>query len=350
MKHIKIIAIIGTRPQYIKHAAFCAEVRNFDEVELITLDTGQHYDQNMSEIFVEDFKIDNIKYNLDVKSGLHGEQTGKMLGKIEDILIREEPDYVLVYGDTNSTMAGALAAAKLKIKVVHIEAGMRNFNIQIPEEINRVVTDRVSTYKIAASQVAFDNLVEENLKVGTYLFGDITTDLLFRLKNTAIEGIGDKYFCTIHRPYNTNEKSRLHDVLKAVNSLDNKVILPLHPRTNNAMKNFNLAKDNYPNIEFIAPVSFFETVKYVNSVKCVITDSGGVQRESYIMGKQCISILPSTPWIETLEGNWNQLVFNNLDQLQSKINSPADQSLYKAEQFGDGQVARKIIELLIRDQ
>jgi len=349
MKELKLVAIIGTRPQYIKHAAFSAEVRNHPEIELITIDTGQHYDQNMSEIFVDDFQIDTIKYNLDVKSGKHGEQTGKMLIQLEELLLDEQPDYVIVYGDTNSTMAGALAAAKLKIKIVHIEAGMRNFNIEIPEEINRVVTDRVSTFKIAASDVALENLKSENLGKGSYKYGDITTDILFKLKNDKISEQSDFYFSTIHRPYNTNDGKRLNQVLTALNNLDLKVLLPLHPRTRNAMNDFNLNPIEYSNIDFVEPISFFDTVKHINSSKCVITDSGGVQRESYILGKQCVSILPSTPWLETLNGNWNQLAFNNLSELQEIINIKPDKALIEPKQFGDGQVSNKILKLLAEE-
>jgi UDP-GlcNAc3NAcA epimerase len=339
---MKLIAVIGTRPQYIKHSAFVKEVNKHADIELITIDTGQHYDNNMSEIFIDGL---NINYNLKIRSALHGEQTALMLVKIEEILIKENPAAVIVYGDTNSTLAGSLAASKLKLKIVHIEAGMRNHDITVPEEINRVITDRISTLRIAPSAVALANLIDEGLAQNSYLLGDITTDLIMHWPNEKLTpSICHYYFATIHRPYNTEDKSRLNSILTTLNELDNKVIMPLHPRTKNMTLKWQIDLEKYQNIDFIEPTSFSESINHIIQCAAVITDSGGVQKEAYILKKKCITILPSTPWEETLVGKWNQLVFNNLNDIFTLLKIEPDEKLYIGNKFGNGKVALDVIE------
>ncbi len=350
IKKLKIIAIIGTRPQYIKHAAFCIEAKKNNLIDLITIDTGQHYDHEMSNVFIDELQIDNIKYNLDVNRGLHGEQTAKMLMKIETILLEEKPDVVLLYGDTNSTLAGSIAASKLIIPIVHIEAGMRNNNIKVPEEINRIVTDHISTLCFAPSNTALANLHREGLQNQSVMLGDIVTDIIYTFK-TKFEKANlsktNQIFATIHRPYNTLEKDRLVSILEVFNKLDLKVILPLHPRTRKSLQEWNISLDTYKNIDFILPVSFEKSLEYIYASELVITDSGGIQREAYIMKTPCITILPNTPWEETLIGNWNQIVFDDVTQIATKCKIKPDSTQYIEQAFGTGAVAKDIVNYII---
>lgn len=347
---IKILAIIGTRPQYIKHAAFNNACKEVSDIELVTVDTGQHYDNEMSKVFIQDLGIDTIKYNLEVRSSMHGEQTGKMLIGLEKILIDETPNYVIVYGDTNSTLAGSLAAAKLKIPIIHVEAGMRNNNIQVPEEINRTLTDRVSTIKIAPSEVAMRNLEIENLGKNSYHFGDITTDLLLKYKNEGKANEAPFYYITVHRPYNTSDQNRYSSLLNELNKLPHKAIFPIHPRTRNMMIEWGMKESDYSNIEFHKPFDFHRSLQHIMNSECVITDSGGVQKEAYILKKKCISLLPKTPWEETLAGNWNYLVFYDLTEIHKAIKISPSEASYKTNYFGDGEVSKKIIGLLQNEE
>ena len=344
---MKIITIIGTRPQYVKHAPLNTYISNCTNIELITIDTGQHYDNEMSKVFIQELGINSIKYNLKIQSSLHGDQTAKMLIGIEKILIDEAPEHVIVYGDTNSTLAGSLAAVKLKIPITHVEAGMRNFNLTVPEEINRVITDRVASLRIAPSKIAMNNLTKEGLEKGSYLLGDITTDLLMSMQKDIKEVNNRFYYVTVHRPYNTSQKERLLELLKQLDLLNLPVVFPLHPRTKNMMKEWGIIKESYTNITFKKPLGFHESTRHVIQSECVITDSGGVQKEAYILKKRCVTILPNTPWEETLIGNWNQLVFNDLSQIKKCLRITPDNLLYKENYFGDGNISKKIVNLII---
>ncbi|MFM7758227.1 MAG: non-hydrolyzing UDP-N-acetylglucosamine 2-epimerase [Crocinitomicaceae bacterium] len=344
---MKLLSVIGTRPQYIKHASFAIEAAKHRNVNLITIDTGQHYDANMSCIFIEKLEIQDIKYNLGIGSAKHGEQTGKMLIEIEKILLIENPNFVIVYGDTNSTLAGAIAAAKLKIPVIHIEAGMRNHNLQVPEEINRTLVDRISSLRFAPSEDAVKNLVQEGLSTNTFLVGDITTDLLKEIGNKTNVLIQDKfYFATIHRPFNTDSKNRILQILNALNNLEYKVILAMHPRTKNEVNNWNILLEEFKNIDVIEPLGFFDTINHVLSSEGVITDSGSLQKESYILKKKCTTILEYTPWQETLLGSWNYLLFHDLSNLNKAMNREVDDNQYISNCYGDGHVAKKILNCI----
>jgi UDP-GlcNAc3NAcA epimerase len=348
----KVIAIIGTRPQYIKHASFSMAAKRFNAFELITIDTGQHYDQNMSQQFITEFSITDIKYNLGIISKNHGEQTGKMLIEIEKILLDERPDYVVVYGDTNSTLSGALAAVKLKIPIIHVEAGMRNKNIDIPEEVNRVLTDHISSFLVTSSQQAYSNLIKEGIDSGKILpLGDITIELLHKIKD-AYPAVNKNsfYYCTIHRPVNTNEKERLLKIFNALNNLNKKVKFAIHPRTKNNAIDWDIDLKTFENIELINPVSFSESIKLIIDSSAIITDSGGMQKDAYILKKKCISILPFTPWVETLTGKWNSLVFDNLDQLQDNIEIEPSEDDYNEGVFGSMNVADQIIESILLNE
>jgi UDP-GlcNAc3NAcA epimerase len=340
---LKIIAIIGARPQFIKHFSF--EKACEGELELITIHTGQHYDANMSEVFFDQLKMNKPNYMLNVGSGNHGVQTAKMMIDIEKIVEDEKPEGMVVYGDTNSTLAGALIAAKLHIPIFHIEAGLRSYNKEMPEEINRVLTDHISTCLFAPSQIAIQNLKKEGIVNGVYNVGDLMKDLVYYVKNNdlirANKIKGSYYYVTIHRPYNTDNKERLSYVLNSLNSLDLSVIMAIHPRTSNLMKTFNLKKEGYSNINFIEPQSYFDNLTYLNHCKGLITDSGGMQKEAYWLKKKCVTIRKETEWIETLEKGNNTLLFEDLSTIQDVLNN--ESNFWDENLYGKGHCSDKIV-------
>ena len=342
----KIIAIIGARPQFIKHAP--VEKALSKHFEVISIHTGQHYDKEMSDIFFTQLKIREPKYMLNVQSFSHGVQTGKMMIEIEPIIEREKPDAILVYGDTNSTIAGALIAAKLGIKLIHIEAGLRSFNKSMPEEINRIVTDHLSQILFVPSDTAIQNLKNEGISQNVFRVGDVMCDMLLLAQKTISFKKADTefYYATIHRPYNTDDEVRLINVITTLNKLDKKVKFTVHPRTSSKLKNMNVNLNDFSNIEFLPPVSYFENIEHLNNCNALITDSGGMQKEAYIFKKKCITIRSETEWIETLEGNWNHLVFDDLIEIQSKLKIIP--SNYKQNLYGNGNASEEICNELIK--
>lgn len=343
---MKIVVVVGARPQFIKHAAFELEAKKY--FELVTIHTGQHYDQNMSQVFFDELKISPPSYLLDIRSGDHGYQTGKMMIEIESILKNEKPDIVLVYGDTNSTLAGALVASKLKIKVAHIEAGLRSYNRDMPEEINRVLTDHISSFLFCPTQQAVTNLKNEGINNKVFMVGDVMCDMIRIAKENQMivsrEDKGNYFFATIHRPYNTDDPERLMYILNSLNRLSLKVILSLHPRTKNFLLNQNIQLSSFSNIEFIPPVSYFESLSLQDNSKAVITDSGGMQKEAYLLKRKCITIRSETEWIETLSNNWNTLVFEDLDSMETQLN--VEPGKYDPNIYGDGFTSSSIVNIM----
>ena len=338
----KIITIIGARPQFIK-AAMVSRALNgkFDEV---IVHTGQHYDKNMSDIFFEQLSIPKPKYNLGVGSGSHGKQTGEMLIKIEEVLLNEKPNYVMVYGDTNSTVAGALAASKLLIPVIHVEAGLRSYNMKMPEEQNRVLTDHISSVLICPTDVAVENLKKEGITNNVFQTGDVMCDSVLYYSNLAdskfkgenqleLKPIYDKkdvkewYLTTIHRAENTVDDKNISNILETFEKLDKMVIFPVHPRIRKIIDNLN-EKNKYKNIYFIEPVDYL-TMLYLTKNACkVVTDSGGLQKECYILDTPCITIREQTEWVETLKHGYNILSSPEVNEsykkiVNSKISCPA---------------------------
>jgi len=319
---MKIVAIIGARPQFIKHFPF--ELACKGRVELITIHTGQHYDENMSEVFFNQLNMTLPDFTLHVGSGAHGLQTGKMMIEIEEILQNIEPDGVVVYGDTNSTLAGALVASKMHIPIFHIEAGLRSFNRRMPEEINRVLTDHISSLLFVPSTIAEQNLINEGVVKGIHEVGDIMKDLVqYVIENKLIESenINQKeyYYTTIHRPYNTDEKDRLTSVLETLNKLDKNVVFSLHPRTKNLAAKYDIDLEYFKNIEFIEPQSYFSNLGYLKNATALITDSGGMQKEAFWLKKKCVTIRKETEWSETLYEDSNVLVFDDLSRIQKEL-------------------------------
>lgn len=346
---MKIVSIIGARPQFIKAAVISKEIEKKNGIEDVLIHTGQHYDENMSRIFFDELEIPHPNYNLEVGSGLHGAQTAAMLEKTEQILINERPDWVLVYGDTNSTIAGSLAAAKLHIKIAHVEAGLRSFNKLMPEEINRITTDRISDLLLVPSQNAMQLLEKENLADNALFTGDVMFDSILFYEKMAEEKYSlesitseiDYHLATVHRAENTDDKKRLQNIFSAFSEMDKSVVLPLHPRTKSKLDGIKFND----NIKIIEPVSYLKMILLLKNSSKVLTDSGGLQKEAYFMKKPCITMRDETEWIETLNGNWNFIVGSDRDLIIEKIsvNSFAEQGEY----YGDGKAGEKIVKALV---
>jgi UDP-GlcNAc3NAcA epimerase len=345
----KILAIIGARPQFIKHAPI--EIAFLGKANLISIHTGQHYDHNMSQIFFDELGMSAPEYMLEVGSHSHGVQTGKMMIDLEKIVLDEQPDAILVYGDTNSTLAGALVGSKLHIPIIHIEAGLRSFNKKMPEEINRIMTDHVSAMLFVPTQNAIDNLNKEGIQVNIYLTGDVMKDMvrIVRDKNilTPNEDKEQYYYATLHRPYNTDEKERLAYVLDTFNQLLFPVKFPAHPRTRHKMKTFGLFEGDYPNVIFCEPFSYFDNMKQLFNARALITDSGGMQKEAYWMQKKCVTIRTETEWVETLANSWNTLLFEDLSNLDIVLETKVTN--WNADLYGNSQASKEIVELIMEN-
>jgi UDP-GlcNAc3NAcA epimerase len=347
----KIITIVGARPQFIKVAPVSRILRQ--TYQEILVNTGQHYDFNMSGVFFDELHIPRPDYNLEVGSHSHGKQTGIMLNMIEEVIIKEKADGILVYGDTNSTLAGALAASKLHIPLFHIEAGLRSYNKHMPEEINRILTDHVSSLLFAPTETAIQNLALENIKSNVHLSGDVMYDAvlynygiarsMFDISNYGLTKCS-YYLCTIHRAENTDHPERLEAIVQSLISLDMPVILPLHPRTLKILKDQNLIDTirKHKQIHLIEPVSYLEMLILEMEAKAIITDSGGVQKEAYFARVPCYTLRGETEWVETVNIGWNTLVdpftmnLNTVIQQQPMFN-------YQENLFGDGNASLKIV-------
>ncbi|KAB1154681.1 UDP-N-acetylglucosamine 2-epimerase (non-hydrolyzing) [Tenacibaculum aiptasiae] len=318
----KIVTILGARPQFVKGAVLSRVIRKYNEVEEVIVHTGQHFDENMSAVFFNEMQIPKPKYNLDINGLSHGAMTGQMLEGIEKILEEEKPEAVVVYGDTNSTIAGALAAKKLHIKVVHIEAGLRSFNMQMPEEVNRIVTDRIANLLSCPTAVAVENLKKEgfdNLSITVEQHGDIMKDAVefygkfSNEKSTIISDLElnkDEFvLATIHRQENTDDKEKLTEVFQALEKINEskKVVLPLHPRTKKKLDLYGLT----PAITFIEPVGYFDMLELLKNCSLVITDSGGLQKEAFFNKKYCIVAREETEWVELVNYNYAKLAGTN---------------------------------------
>lgn len=354
---MKIVTIVGARPQFIKAAAVSRVLRK--EHEEILVHTGQHYDYNMSEIFFKELDIPKPEYNLGISGGTHGKMTGSMLSSIEDLLIEEKPDMLLVYGDTNSTLAGALAAAKLHIPVCHAEAGNRLGTLKNPEEINRICTDHVSTLLMCCTSSAVDFLKKEGLTQNVYLIGDPMYDafvyygerLTDKDKDAIIDLAGGKvtipkvyYYLTCHREENTATDETLIEVLGAMNSLDAATIYPVHPRNRERVEQL-CSLYNFSNIILTQPVGYLTSIALVKSAKKIVTDSGGLQREAFYAGVQCVTVFDYVVWPETMIGNQNQLSKPDKQEILSKLAVKVERD-ESYQPFGDGHSAEKITRII----
>src|SRR5271157_3128625 len=351
---MKVVSIVGARPQFIKCAPVSRELRKTDTEILVH--TGQHYDPEMSDVFFEELKIPKPDYNLGVGSGLHGKQTGEILAKVEEVLLKEKPDRVIVYGDTNSTLAGALAAAKIHLSVAHVEAGMRSFDRVMPEEINRIVTDHLSDLLFCPSQTAVKNLAAEGITNGVHLVGDVMADALVynrgiaQRKSHILETLGfaDEEYCvlTVHRAGNTDDRQNLTSIIRAVGEAGIPVVFPVHPRTRQYLQKYHLLVNLPRNIHMIDPLGYLDMIRLMESAMKILTDSGGIQKEAYMLGVPCITLRESTEWVETVESGWNVLVGANTARILSAIHA-ALPTIPQRDLYPPG-ASRKIREILGR--
>lgn len=340
-----ILAVIGARPQFIKHAPVQTALQG--RCRLHTLHTGQHYDAQMSADFFGELQMPLPGHILDLSSARSaGGQTGLMMSGIEDACARLRPDAVLLYGDTASTLAGALVAARLHIPAIHIEAGIRSYNRAMPEEVNRIVADTFAGVLCCPIAEAVTNLQREGIDHdGVHLTGDVMCDMLrFVEPRLQPARADDYYFATVHRPYNTDDPARLRAILGALNGLAHPVVLPLHPRTKQRMLSAGIATASFPNIAFIEPIGYLSCLAYQLGAACVITDSGGIQKEAYMLGRKCVTLRSETEWNATLAHGWNTLVFDDVGTLGEAVSrSPG---LYVPDMFGDGHAAERIADIV----
>jgi len=355
---MQIVTIIGARPQFIKASVVSKKFRE-NNIQEILVHTGQHFDKNMSDIFFEEMGIPKPDYNLNIHGLSHGAMTGQMLEKIEEILIKEKPDYVLVYGDTNSTLAGALAAAKIHIPIIHIEAGLRSFNMKMPEEINRILTDRISTILFCPTDEAIKNINKEGFAteaVKIVKCGDVMEDSAIYFNKIAIEkttilkqlGLETENYilATIHRAENTDNPDKLRAIFNSLDKInkETKVILPLHPRTANTIKNLEIKT----NVTIIEPVGYLDMTILTSNAKLILTDSGGLQKEAFFFNKYCITLREETEWVELVENGYNFLTGSDAEKINETFNVLKNKKFSKQHNFyGGGNAAEKITGYLL---
>jgi UDP-GlcNAc3NAcA epimerase len=350
---MKVCSIVGARPQFIKAAVLSPEIRK--KAREVIIHTGQHYDDNLSPLFFRELEIPEPDYHLGVGSGLHGKQTGQMLARLEKVLQKENPDLVLVYGDTNSTLAGALAAAKLHCPIGHVEAGLRSFNRRMPEEINRVLTDHVSSLLFSPTPRSVAHLKREGITRGVHLTGDVMYDaLLFYAEKGEVKskllkeaGVSPKNYLllTVHRAENTDNAVNLEKILIALATLNLRVVFPVHPRTRAVLEKEKIEVGD--NFTLLDPVGYREMIALQSAAAKVITDSGGIQKEAYILGVPCITVRNETEWVETVEEGWNILAGADPGKIVAAVRTFAPSGPRK-KLFGDGRAAEKIAELIGR--
>jgi len=350
---VKILTILGARPQFIKAGSVSREIAKHDEIEEIIVHTGQHFDANMSDIFFDEMQIPKPDYNLNINGLGHGAMTGQMLEKIEEVLLEEKPDWVLVYGDTNSTLAGTLAASKLHIKVAHIEAGLRSFNMHMPEEVNRILTDRVSDILFCPTDAAISNLQNEgfeNFECTVVKSGDVMQDGALFYKKLAVKPsceISENYIlCTVHRAENTDDEKRLRDIFEGLQEIakEKQVILPLHPRTKKIIADLGMDVDA---LNIIDPVGYLEMVWLINNCDIVMTDSGGLQKEAFFFEKPCITLRDETEWVELVDNGFNMLVGANKEKILSTYDNQQFNNDFNIDLYGRGQATNVIVGHLI---
>ncbi|MHB1484456.1 MAG: non-hydrolyzing UDP-N-acetylglucosamine 2-epimerase [Saccharofermentanales bacterium] len=362
---MRLVTIIGARPQFIKTAPFSMIFRK--ENREILIHTGQHYDVNMSDIFFNELNIPKPDYNLMIGSDSHGVQTGRMLENVEALLVSEKPDGVLVYGDTNSTLAGALAASKLNIPVFHVEAGLRSYNMQMPEEQNRILTDHLSSLLLCPTKTAVNNLVKEGITKGVYKTGDIMYDAVLNNialsrsryeygswlselenENQVIISLEDKqyYLATIHRAENTDNLDKLREIFIAFENLNKPVLVPIHPRTRKYLTELNIKMHN---TIIINPVGYLLMLYLTANAHMVLTDSGGLQKEAYFLKTPCTTLRDQTEWVETLENGWNMLASIDNDSIVQRATRTLDCfNFEQPDSFGDGHAAEHIYQAIIK--
>ncbi|PNQ05543.1 UDP-N-acetylglucosamine 2-epimerase [Mesotoga sp. SC_NapDC2] len=351
-----IITLIGARPQFIKEAIVGSELRKVG-IDEVLVNTGQHYDANMSDVFIEGLSIKTPDYNLGVGSGSHTYQTATTMLRLEEVVLKEKPDLIMVYGDTNATIAGALVGSKLKIPIAHVEAGLRQHPKDMPEEINRVVTDHISSFLLCPTEKAVINLEKEGITKGVHFVGDVMYDLFVKMRESLdisktlanYSLVRENYIlATLHRDFNTDDRKRLKNILEAINEVSKKikVVLPLHPRTRKAIS-MNGFEDLIKDITILDPLPYSVMMSLLIGSKKVITDSGGLQKEAYFAGVPALVMMPDTGWIELVEAGWNVLVDADKDLIIDKASSHEPPVNAPEDLYGDGRAGEKIAEILV---
>jgi UDP-GlcNAc3NAcA epimerase len=359
---MKIASIVGARPQFIKAAAVSRVLRSTasQRAREVLVHTGQHFDRNMSKVFFDELEIPEPEHHLDISGGNHGEMTGRMLERVERVLLDEKPDWVLIYGDTNSTLAGALAAVKLHIPVAHVEAGLRSFNRRMPEEINRIVADRVSTLLFCPTETAVSHLRNEGITAGVEQCGDVMFDVSLFYRDLARQrsrivstmGLTERRFvlATCHRAENTDDRERLHGILTALDqiALQLPVVLPIHPRTRNKIGEFGFTA-LLNGLHVTEPQSFLDMMALEQSAAAILTDSGGVQKEAFFFRVPCITLRDETEWVETVAAGGNVLVGADASRIVAAVKRALAGSVleHRAEPYGDGNAANRIVARLL---
>lgn len=359
---LKVVTIVGARPQFIKAATVSRVLQSHSNITEILVHTGQHYDQNMSEVFFDELEIPKPAYNLGIGSGNHGRQTGRMIEAIEQVLLAENPDWLLVYGDTNSTLAGAIAASKLHIPIAHVEAGLRSFNRNMPEEINRILTDRISALLFAPTETSVKNLQSEGVPNELiHLVGDVMYDAAIYYQQKA-ENISDiltvlnlqskaYILATIHRAENTDPPQTLHKIFMALYDLSKEIdiVIPLHPRTKKMLDNLQILEQISTSIKLIDPVSYFDIILLEKNAKLIVTDSGGIQKEAYFYQVPCATLRDQTEWLELVDSGWNSLIsVESKNHILGSIHNLLNKQLMteSSQLYGDGKSAHKIVNRL----
>lgn len=361
-KPVKIITVVGARPQFIKAAAVSRAIStNFaGRIEEKIVHTGQHFDDNMSKVFFDDLSIPQPHYHFAISGGNHGAMTGKMLEAVENVLLQEKPDWLLVYGDTNSTLAGALAASKLHIPVAHVEAGLRSFNMRMPEEINRILSDRVASQLFCPTQTAVDNLASEGIVKGVHNVGDVMYDVALyykdkaRTQSTILQQlkVRAKSFAlaTCHRAENTDDPIRLKEILAGLSYAAAKmpVVFPLHPRTRKLIQTFGL-QDLLAQLIVTEPLPFLDMVALEQDAALILTDSGGVQKEAFFYGVPCITMRDETEWVETVQLGWNKLTGANSGHISNAVDQYLTQlpSTVSSQPYGNGNASLAILSQMV---
>jgi UDP-GlcNAc3NAcA epimerase len=356
---MKLLTVVGARPQFIKAAAVSRALlsRESDGWDEILVHTGQHFDTQMSEVFFEELSIATPKYNLGISGGSHGAMTGRMLESLERVMLSEAPDWVLVYGDTNSTLAGTLAASKLHIPVAHVEAGLRSYNLRMPEEINRIVADRLATLLLCPTVSAVENLAKESLTKGGHLVGDVMFDTALHFarqadqRSTILGRLGlesQRYvLATCHRAENTDDPKNLAGIVQGLAAIANSrpVVLPVHPRTRAKFAEYGL-HEALRGITVIEPVSYLDMVALERNAEVIVTDSGGVQKEAFFYRVPCVTTRNETEWVETVNSGWNTLVGCRSADISAAVLGHGKQRRESMEPYGTGDSAQKVVQVL----
>lgn len=349
----RFLSVVGARPQFIKAALLSKELRKGSEEILVH--TGQHYDVELSDYFFQSLDIPRPDYNLGVGSSSHAKQTGEMLAALEKAIQREKPDMLITYGDTNSTLAGALAAVKLGVGIAHVEAGLRSYNRSMPEEINRLLTDHLSELLFCPTKTAVSNLKKEGIKKGVHLVGDVMYDLALKYRPIAEERQAHKkhgmraneyILVTVHRPSNTDDEKSLSNIVNALIECDSPVVFPAHPRVEKYLREFDLYEKLSEKVKILKPQDYFDFMSLLLNCRKVVTDSGGVQKEAYFFEKPCITLRKETEWVETVKDRWNVLVGTDTKRIIKAVRK-FDPKGKRSNHYGDGKAVGKISEILL---